>query len=148
MVELADERAELEQAVRERFSEADVTSNDLEFQGWLDQVMQTIESPTKPASLPLDLQGTIFQRRVWEALRRIPPGETTTYSELAKAIGQPTASRAVAGACAANPVAILIPCHRVIRKDGHISGYRWGQDRKRRLLDQERIARAAVTDVS
>lgn len=87
--------------------------------------------------LPLDLRGTAFQQRVWAALRKIPPGRTATYAEIAHEIGAPKATRAVAGACAANPVAVAIPCHRVLRSDGALSGYRWGVDRKRALLARE-----------
>ncbi|GLI92117.1 hypothetical protein LMG27198_11090 [Methylocystis echinoides] len=90
-----------------------------------------------PPDLPLDLRGTAFQQRVWAALRRIPPGRTATYAEIAHQIGAPKATRAVAGACAANPVAVAIPCHRVLRSDGALSGYRWGVDRKRALLARE-----------
>ncbi len=87
--------------------------------------------------LPLDIRGTAFQHRVWEALRKIPAGETVTYAEIAERIGQPTSVRAVAGAVAANPIAVAVPCHRVIRTGGALSGYRWGVERKRALLDRE-----------
>ena len=87
--------------------------------------------------LPLDIRGTAFQQRVWAALSAIPPGKTATYTEIARAIGQPTAVRAVAQACGANPLAIAIPCHRVVRSDGDLSGYRWGVERKRKLIDRE-----------
>jgi AraC family transcriptional regulator of adaptative response/methylated-DNA-[protein]-cysteine methyltransferase len=87
--------------------------------------------------LPLDIRATAFQRRVWEALRAIPRGETRAYSEIAQAIGAPHAARAVARACATNPVAVVIPCHRVVPKDGETGGYRWGADRKKRLLEAE-----------
>jgi AraC family transcriptional regulator of adaptative response/methylated-DNA-[protein]-cysteine methyltransferase len=89
--------------------------------------------------LPLDVKATIFQRKVWQALQQIPRGQTRSYQEIARAIGQPTAARAVARACASNPVAVVIPCHRVIRGNGHLAGYRWGLDRKRRLLALERM---------
>ena len=87
--------------------------------------------------LPLDVRGTAFQQRVWQALREIPAGETVSYAEIARRIGAPNAVRAVAGACAANPLAVAIPCHRVVRNDGGLSGYRWGVERKRALLDRE-----------
>ncbi len=94
--------------------------------------------------MPLDLRGTAFQRRVWQALRAIPAGHTATYAEIAQRIGAPQAVRAVAGACAANPLAVVIPCHRVLRSDGALSGYRWGVPRKRALLENEaRALRAA-----
>jgi AraC family transcriptional regulator of adaptative response/methylated-DNA-[protein]-cysteine methyltransferase len=97
-----------------------------------------VERPGIEAHLPLDIRGTVFQRRVWQALRRIRPGETTTYSRLARQIGCPQAARAVASACAANCLAVAIPCHRVVRTDGTISGYRWGVQRKRELLSREK----------
>ncbi|HZU10881.1 MAG TPA: methylated-DNA--[protein]-cysteine S-methyltransferase, partial [Pseudacidobacterium sp.] len=90
--------------------------------------------------LPLDVRATAFQRRVWEALRRIPRGQTRTYSQIAKEIGQPTAVRAVARACATNPVAVVVPCHRVIGSDGTLTGYRWGLERKKKLLELEQTA--------
>jgi len=91
--------------------------------------------------LPTDVQATAFQRRVWEELRRIPYGTTKTYSEVARAIGRPTAIRAVARACATNPVSVVVPCHRVVRGDGNLAGYRWGLDRKRALLAKEQASR-------
>ena len=94
--------------------------------------------------LPLDVRATAFQRRVWQALQKIPYGETRTYSAVAKAIGAPTAVRAVARACATNPASIVVPCHRVIREDGGLGGYRWGLERKRRLLEQEKDRARAV----
>lgn len=93
-----------------------------------------------PLSLTLDLRGTSFQRKVWAALRQVPRGATMTYHQLAQRVGQPNSSRAVAQACAANPLAIVVPCHRVIRSDGHLSGYRWGIERKRQLLTREGVA--------
>ena len=91
--------------------------------------------------LPLDVRGTTFQWRVWEALQRIPRGDTRSYAEIAQGAGQPSAARAVARACASNPLAVVIPCHRVVREDGGLGGYRWGMARKRELLDAERKAR-------
>jgi len=88
--------------------------------------------------LPLDVRGTVFQQRVWKALTEIPPGSRATYAEVAARIGMPKSARAVAGACAANPIAVAIPCHRVVRTDGSLSGYRWGVERKRALLEMER----------
>src|SRR5690606_19324224 len=98
------------------------------------------EAPRIGLRLPLDIRGTAFQRRVWNALRNIPAGETVTYTTLARCIGQPDAARAVAGACAANPIAVAIPCHRVVRTDGGLAGYRWGVERKRALLNRESIS--------
>ena len=96
-----------------------------------------IETPHQARTLPLDIRGTAFQRRVWQALQTIPPGETRSYAQLATALGTPTAARAVAGACAANPLAIAVPCHRIVCGDGSLSGYRWGVERKRALLERE-----------
>ncbi len=95
--------------------------------------------------LPLDIRGTAFQQRVWQALRRIPPGATISYAELAATIGAPKAARAVARACGANPIAVAIPCHRVVRRDGDVSGYRWGVERKTELLRREGESFAAKT---
>ncbi|HXU60923.1 MAG TPA: bifunctional DNA-binding transcriptional regulator/O6-methylguanine-DNA methyltransferase Ada [Polyangia bacterium] len=102
------------------------------------RVVELVETPARPVRLPLDLRGTAFQLRVWEALTRIPAGRTVSYAELAAAVGAPTAARAVARACATNRLAVAIPCHRVIRGDGDLSGYRWGLERKRALLERER----------
>jgi AraC family transcriptional regulator of adaptative response/methylated-DNA-[protein]-cysteine methyltransferase len=98
-----------------------------------------VEAPRAGFDLPLDVRGTAFQQRVWRALREIPPGATVTYAQLARALGVPKAMRAVAQACAANPLAVAIPCHRVVRQDGSISGYRWGVERKRALLEREAV---------
>lgn len=103
---------------------------------WTKAVIDAVEMAS-PANIPLDIHGTAFQERVWRALRAIPAGETRSYSELAEALGEPSAARAVARACASNPVAVLVPCHRVLRKDGGLSGYRWGVERKRELLRRE-----------
>src|SRR6185503_1733558 len=104
------------------------------------RVRQLVEHPYRRAGIPVAPAGTPFQRRVWTALRRIPPGSTETYATIARRIGRPAAVRAVAGACAANPVAVAIPCHRVVRTDGSLSGYRWGIKRKRLLLAREAFA--------
>lgn len=101
------------------------------------QVVSVLEHPGKPITLPLDIQGTAFQQQVWQALREIPAGQTASYRDIALRIGKPQAVRAVAGACAANKLAVVIPCHRVVRNDGALSGYRWGVDRKRQLLEIE-----------
>lgn len=100
----------------------------------LGQVAALIASPRSGLGAPLDMQGTAFQRRVWQALRAIPAGKTASYAEVAKAMGAPNAARAVAGACAANPLAVVVPCHRVVCQNGDVSGYRWGVERKRALL--------------
>ncbi|MNQ99116.1 Bifunctional transcriptional activator/DNA repair enzyme Ada [compost metagenome] len=101
------------------------------------KVIGFIEAPQLGLDLPLDVRGTAFQERVWQALREIPPGSTASYAEIAERIGSPRAVRAVAQACAANSLAVAIPCHRVVRSDGNLSGYRWGVERKRRLLERE-----------
>jgi len=101
------------------------------------QVVSALEHPGQQVALPLDIQGTAFQQQVWQALRQIPAGQTASYSDIAQRIGKPQAVRAVAGACAANKLAVVIPCHRVVRNDGALSGYRWGVDRKRQLLEIE-----------
>lgn len=106
-------------------------------QGWVDQIVAYLEGERTNLRLPIDLPATDFQRRVWEALREIPYGETRTYRELAEAIGRPTATRAVARACASSRVALVVPCHRIVRGDGDLAGYRWGPERKRRLLELE-----------
>jgi AraC family transcriptional regulator of adaptative response/methylated-DNA-[protein]-cysteine methyltransferase len=104
-----------------------------------------VEAPSSRFDFPIDPRGTAFQRRVWAALRGVPPGCTASYADIARRIGAPTAVRAVAGACAANPIAIAIPCHRVLRSDGGLSGYRWGVSRKSALLERERTFRAQAS---
>jgi len=99
-----------------------------------------VEAPALGLDLPLDVRGTAFQQRVWQALRAIPPGSTASYSEIAASMGAPNRARAVAQACAANPLAVAIPCHRVVKRDGALSGYRWGVERKRTLLKREGAA--------
>lgn len=103
-------------------------------------VVEAIDTPARKIDLPLDVGGTPFQRKVWQALRRIPAGKTASYAEIARKVGSPKSVRAVAQACAANALAVAIPCHRVVRSDGSLSGYRWGVERKRRLLDLEASA--------
>ena len=121
-----------------RFPKAHIRSADASFSKWVARVVRLVENPAAGLDLPLDVRGTAFQMRVWDALRRIPAGKTASYTEVARRIGRPTAARAVAGACAANPVAIVIPCHRVVRTDESLSGYRWGVKRKAELLKRER----------
>jgi AraC family transcriptional regulator of adaptative response/methylated-DNA-[protein]-cysteine methyltransferase len=141
-VRLGDDPQRLVEELQDRFSGADLVGGDAEFEQAVQIVVSHIESPREGASaLPLDVRGTAFQQRVWEALSQIPPGSTASYAEIAASIGQPSATRAVAQACGANRIAVLIPCHRVIRTDGSEGGYRWGIERKRALLARE--ARAA-----
>ncbi len=124
--------------LRARFPKASLHEGDAEFAGWVAQVVAVVDHPGGQAlALPLDIRGTAFQRRVWEVLRSIPPGCTLSYSDVAKRIGSPAAVRAVAGACAANALAVAIPCHRVVGATGELAGYRWGVERKRALLARE-----------
>jgi AraC family transcriptional regulator, regulatory protein of adaptative response / methylated-DNA-[protein]-cysteine methyltransferase len=140
MTALADDRDTLRMALRQRFPFAELIAEDAGLKQWADRIVRFITAPDHNLDLPLDIRGTAFQARVWRALQKIPLGRTATYSEIAAAIGQPRAVRAVAQACAANKVALLVPCHRVIRSDGDLGGYRWGMERKRELLDRERSA--------
>ncbi|CAP54413.1 putative regulatory protein ada (Regulatory protein of adaptative response) [Gluconacetobacter diazotrophicus PA1 5] len=123
-----------------RFPRAELIGGDEEYERHVALVVGFVEAPGIGLDLPLDIRGTAFQHRVWSALRDIPAGQTVTYADIARRIGQPQAVRAVAGACAANRIAVAIPCHRVVRNDGALSGYRWGVDRKRILIDRERTA--------
>jgi AraC family transcriptional regulator, regulatory protein of adaptative response / methylated-DNA-[protein]-cysteine methyltransferase len=120
-----------------QFPAAALVRDDAGLREWADAIVESVEGRVPAASVPLDLRGTAFQRRVWDELRRIPPGKTASYAEIAQRVGRPSAARAVAGACAANRVAVVVPCHRVVRADGGLGGYRWGVDRKRALLDGE-----------
>lgn len=121
-----------------RFARADCIGDDAALAAHLAEVIRMVDDPAHAAAdLPLDIRGTAFQQKVWTALRRIPAGRTVSYSELATRIGAPDAARAIAGACAANPLAVAIPCHRVVRADGALSGYRWGMQRKKKLLERE-----------
>lgn len=137
---LGDHAEALARELRRRFPQANLVPVDVTDDSLLRKALALVESPDQHLSLPLDLQGTPFQKRVWQALREIGPGYTTSYAGIAAQIGAPRAVRAVAQACAANPVAVAIPCHRVLRSDGGISGYRWGIDRKRALLAREAAA--------
>jgi AraC family transcriptional regulator of adaptative response/methylated-DNA-[protein]-cysteine methyltransferase len=123
--------------LEDRFPKAKLIAGDPDFDGLVAQVVGAVEAPGKATDLPLDVRGTAFQQRVWQALRMIPAGTTISYSELARRIGQPRARRAVAQACGANPAAVAIPCHRIVRTDGGLGGYRWGVERKRKLLERE-----------
>jgi AraC family transcriptional regulator, regulatory protein of adaptative response / methylated-DNA-[protein]-cysteine methyltransferase len=135
---LGDDPDALARELRDRFPKALIRPADEPFNRWVTRVVRLVEYPAAGLDLPLDIRGTAFQIRVWEALRRIPAGKTASYTEVARWIGRPTAARAVAAACAANPVAIAIPCHRVVRTDESLSGYRWGVKRKAELLKRER----------
>jgi AraC family transcriptional regulator of adaptative response/methylated-DNA-[protein]-cysteine methyltransferase len=134
---LGDDREALARDLQQRFPRAKLLSGDAELESALTRVVEFVEAPGLGLDLPLYLRGTEFQRRVWRALREIPIGTTATYSEIAGRIGAPKSARAVAAACAANPLAVVIPCHRVVRSDGGLSGYRWGVERKRARLERE-----------
>jgi len=137
-IQLGDDLDDLVAAVRARFPSAELVPADASFDHLVGRVVELVEHPgDRTGDLPLDVRGTAFQERVWRALRHVAPGTTTTYTDLAEAIGSPSAVRAVAGACAANPVAVVVPCHRVLRRDGGLSGYRWGVERKAELLRRE-----------
>jgi len=123
--------------LQDRFPNAELIGGDKQFERMVARVVAFVENPSAGLELPLHVQGTAFQQRVWRALCEIPCGTTCTYSELAQKLGQPNATRAVAGACAANTLAVAIPCHRVVRTDGSLSGYRWGVERKEKLLHVE-----------
>lgn len=138
---MGDDAGELAQELARRFPKARRIAADAALAGLLAEVAALLGAPHRPFDLPLDLQGTLFQQQVWHALRGIPAGETVSYAELARRVGRPDAVRAVASACGANPVAVVVPCHRVLRGDGSISGYRWGVERKRRLLAAEAKAK-------
>jgi AraC family transcriptional regulator, regulatory protein of adaptative response / methylated-DNA-[protein]-cysteine methyltransferase len=135
-VKIADDAAQLRRLLAEEYSEAEIVES--EMQDLKARILAFIEGEASLARLPLDVRGTVFQRRVWEELRRIPRGETRTYREIARAIGAPAAVRAVGSACGANPVALVVPCHRAVRTDGGLGGYAWGLARKKKLLKLEK----------
>ena len=134
---LGDDAAQLEHDLQIRFPRNRLHRQDAELAATLDQVRAFIDAPSSAPDLPLAPHGTTFQQRVWQALRTIPAGRTMSYGDIARQLGTPNAVRAVAQACAANPLAVAIPCHRVLRSDGNLSGYRWGIERKRTLLQRE-----------
>jgi AraC family transcriptional regulator of adaptative response/methylated-DNA-[protein]-cysteine methyltransferase len=145
-IEFGDDPNELPARLRDRFPAAVLAEGGPEFARVVARVVAFVEAPSDDLGMPLDVRGTVFQKRVWDALRQVPPGTTVGYAELAVRIGRPEAARAVAGACAANALAVAIPCHRVVRADGGLSGYRWGVERKRALLDRERAPDDAAAD--
>ncbi len=140
---LGDGDEALKKTLRQEFPEAVIRLAPRALSSWVQAIVEHLSGAQQHLELPLDVRATAFQRRVWEALQRIPYGETRSYREVARTLGRPTAARAVARACATNPVSVVIPCHRVVREDGGLGGYRWGLERKKRLLEKERIARAA-----
>ena len=132
-----DDPEALVRDLQDRFPKAELRGAEADFEQTVAKVVGLVEAPAIGLDLPLDVRGTAFQQRVWQALRAIPSGATVSYAELAQRVGLPSGARAIAGACAANPVAVAIPCHRVVRQDGSISGYRWGVERKHALLERE-----------
>ncbi|MBW4673493.1 MAG: methylated-DNA--[protein]-cysteine S-methyltransferase [Desmonostoc geniculatum HA4340-LM1] len=134
---LGDEPDALTRNLQDRFPQANLIGGDTEFEQLVSKVVGFVEAPALGLDLPLDISGTAFQQRVWQALQKIPHGSTVSYTDIAKCIGLPKSVRAIAQACAANPLAVVIPCHRVVRHDGALSGYRWGVERKRTLLERE-----------
>lgn len=142
-IQFGGSAAKLEEAVRGEFPAADLQRDPAFLQPWAVQLREHLGGRLQKLDIPVDIQATAFQRRVWEYLQSIPYGSTQSYGEIAKALRQPNAARAVARACAANPVAVVIPCHRVVRGDGETGGYRWGAQRKRKLLRIERGAKPA-----
>lgn len=138
-MELADSAAAAEQLLRKRFPRAAFIPASEQLTRWALLAVASIERPAQSVELPLDVQGTAFQRRVWQELQNIPAGATRTYQQIARAIGQPTAARAVGTACGKNPIAVAVPCHRAVTQSGRITGYRWGKDRKAKLLERESL---------
>ncbi len=134
---IGEDPMRLAQDLRHQFPKANLVARENDQEALVAQVVGLIEKPGAGLDLPLDVRGTAFQQLVWDALQRIPPGSTVTYKDIARQIGTPGAVRAVARACGANALAVAIPCHRVIRNDGSLSGYRWGVERKRALLARE-----------
>jgi AraC family transcriptional regulator of adaptative response/methylated-DNA-[protein]-cysteine methyltransferase len=136
-VRFGENAGELERDLREEFRAAEIRRDDAALQVYVQPLLAGLRGDRVTMDLPLDVRATVFQKKVWDALREIPAGETRSYSEVARGIGDPKAVRAVARACASNPVAVAVPCHRVVRSDGELAGYRWGTERKKKLLEQE-----------
>jgi AraC family transcriptional regulator, regulatory protein of adaptative response / methylated-DNA-[protein]-cysteine methyltransferase len=134
---LGDDPDELARDLQDRFPRANLIGGGGEFEQLVSKVVGFVEAPALGLDLPLDVRGTAFQQRVWQALREIPVGETASYTDIANRIGSPGSAKEVSEVCAANALAVAIPCHRVVKKDGALSGYRWGVDRKRALLEKE-----------
>lgn len=136
-VYLGENERNLAHELRKEYPKADIVRSAEGHERWLKEIVHRIEGNPPSVELPLDVQATAFQRRVWQELQKIPRGATRTYTQVAKSLGQPRSVRAVARACATNPVSIVVPCHRVIRSDGALAGYRWGLSRKEKLLAKE-----------
>ncbi len=137
---LGETESHLEAALKKEYPRAEILRDRNGLEGWVGKILAHLRGREPQLDLPTDVQATAFQRRVWEELRRIPYGTTRTYSEVARAIGRPQAIRAVARACATNPVSVVVPCHRVVREDGNLAGYRWGLNRKQALIEHESAA--------
>ncbi len=135
-----DDDGVLKDALRKEYPAAKISAGSTLLDGWTETLLHFLDGNHPDLDLPLDVLATAFQARVWEELRQSPSGEVRTYSQVAEAIGQPKAARAVANACASNPTALITPCHRVVRSDGAAGGYRWGMERKQQLLQREKIA--------
>ena len=140
-VYLGDARDKLLDELREEYPRAEISPASGDTQHWVREILQRIKGKAANVDLPLDLRATAFQRRVWQELQRIPRGTTRTYSQVARSLGHPKAIRAVARACATNPVSIVVPCHRVVRANGNLAGYRWGLKRKEQLLANEQATK-------
>ena len=140
---VGDDRDTLRRELARRFPLGEWAGSDAALDALAAKVAALVDAPATTLDVPLDLRGTRFQREVWQALRAIPAGATTTYGELAAALGRPASARAVGAACGANPLAIVVPCHRVVARDGSLTGYRWGVERKRALLQREAAMRAS-----
>ncbi len=139
-VGMGEDDAALAADLRDEFPAADIRRDDAALRSWSNSLIKHVNGWRPSAELPLDIRATAFQKRVWETLKKIPVGSTRSYAEVARAVGKPRAARAVARACATNPVALLIPCHRVVRGDGSLGGYHWGIERKKQLLERERTS--------
>jgi AraC family transcriptional regulator of adaptative response/methylated-DNA-[protein]-cysteine methyltransferase len=137
-ISLGDAAATLERDLVAEFPAARIHKDRAPLEGWVSAILRYLDGDEPSLDLPLDIRATAFQRRVWQELQRIPYGQTRSYTDVARRIGKPTATRAVARACATNPVALAIPCHRVVREDGNLGGYRWGMERKKALLASEK----------
>ena len=140
---VGDDRDALRRELARRFPLGSFVGSDVALDALAAKVAALVDTPARTLDVPLDMRGTPFQREVWRALRTIPAGSTTTYGELAARLGRPESARAVGAACGANPLAIIVPCHRVVARDGALTGYRWGVERKKALLQREAAVRAS-----
>ncbi len=139
-VYLGENEKNLVEELRKEYEKAQIVRAAEGNESWLNEIVRRVEGNAPSVDLPLDVQATAFQRRVWQELQKIPRGTTRTYTQVARSLGKPRSVRAVARACATNPVSIVVPCHRVIRSDGTLAGYRWGLSRKEKLLEREAAA--------